>query len=39
MGLEKITFGWYLRHISFVCLLGYLGGILVYWLERMFIFC
>ena len=39
MGLEKITFGWYLRHISFVCLLGYLAGILVYWLERTFIFC
>ena len=39
MGLEKITFGWYLRHISFVCLLGYLAGILIYWLERTFIFC
>ena len=39
MGLEKITFGWYLRHISLACLLGYLGGILVYWLERMVIFC
>ena len=39
MGLEKITFGWYLRHISLVCLLGYLAGILIYWLERTFIFC
>ena len=39
MGLEIITFGWYLRHISFVCLLGYLAGILIYWLERTFIFC
>ena len=24
---------------EFVCLLGYLAGILIYWLERTFIFC
>ena len=30
MGLEKIEFGWYLRKISGVALLGYLGGALVY---------
>ena len=38
MGLEKITFGWYMRNITLVGLLGYLAGMLVYWLERMFIF-
>lgn len=34
MGLEKITFGWYLRNISLVTFVGYLAGILVYWLEK-----
>lgn len=31
MGLEKITFGWYLRHVSWTVLLGYLSGIAAYW--------
>lgn len=30
MGLEKIEFGWYLRKISGLALLGYLGGAFVY---------
>lgn len=30
MGLEKISFGWYLRHISWLALLGYFAGALVY---------
>ena len=34
MGLEKITFGWYLRHISWVAFAGYVAGILIYWLEK-----
>jgi len=38
MGLEKITFGWYMKHISWIALLGYLAGIVCYWLERTFIF-
>ena len=38
MGLEKITFGWYLRHISWIVLVGYLAGIAVYWLEKAFLF-
>lgn len=38
MGLEKITFGWYLRNITLVGLVGYLAGMLVYWLERAFLF-
>ncbi len=30
MGLEKIHFGWYLRHISWLALLGYFAGAMVY---------
>ena len=26
MGLEKMNFGWYLKHISWLALLGYLAG-------------
>ena len=38
MGLEKITFGWYLKKITWIVFVGYLAGIFVYWLERTFIF-
>ncbi|MCR5078038.1 MAG: sodium:proton antiporter NhaD [Prevotella sp.] len=38
MGLEKITFGWYMKHISWIALVGYLAGILCYWIIREFIF-
>lgn len=38
MGLEKITFGWYMKKITWVAFVGYLAGMLVYWLERMLIF-
>ena len=34
MGLEKITFGWYMKHITWVALVGYLAGMLIYWLEK-----
>ena len=34
MGLEKITFGWYLKKMTWVAFTGYLAGMLVYWLER-----
>ena len=34
MGLEKITFGWYMKHITWVAFVGYIFGILAYWLER-----
>ena len=37
MGLEKITFGWYMKRISWIAFLGYLAGILCYWVEKMFI--
>lgn len=35
MGLEKISFGWYLRNFSGLALLGYLCGIGVYMLEKL----
>ena len=38
MGLEKITFGWYMKKITWVAFTGYIAGILVYWLERMLLF-
>ena len=38
MGLEKITFGWYMRHISLLAFVGYLAGIICYWLEKTFLF-
>ncbi len=38
MGLEGISFGWYMKHITWVAFLGYIAGIFVYWLERTFIF-
>ncbi|MGL5012688.1 MAG: sodium:proton antiporter NhaD [Bacteroidales bacterium] len=33
MGLEKISFGWYLKKISLIALIGYLVGIAVYVLQ------
>ncbi|MBQ2483802.1 MAG: sodium:proton antiporter, partial [Muribaculaceae bacterium] len=38
MGLEKITFGWYLRRITPIALVGYLAGMVCYWVLRTFIF-
>ena len=38
MGLEKITFGWYMKKITWIAFVGYLAGILIYWLEKTFIF-
>lgn len=37
MGLEKITFGWYMKHISWLALAGYLIGELSYFVIREFI--
>jgi Na+/H+ antiporter NhaD/arsenite permease-like protein len=33
MGLEKITFGWYVKKISWIALLSYFAGIGVYFLQ------
>ncbi len=38
MALENIDFIWYMKKISWLALLGYLTGILVYWLQNEFIF-
>ena len=38
MGLEKISFGWYMKHISWIAFLGYIAGIFSYVLLRTFIF-
>lgn len=38
MGLEKITFGWYMKYISWVAFLGYIAGIVSYWALRTFVF-
>ena len=37
MGLEKITFGWYMKHISWIAFLGYVAGILNYWVIRTYL--
>ena len=38
MGLEKITFGWYMKKITWIVFVGYLAGILTYWVEKTFFF-
>ena len=35
MGLQNISFGWYLKHFSWLACLGYLAGILTYWLQSI----
>ena len=37
MGMEKITFGWYLKKILWIALVGYFAGIAVFLLMRNFI--
>ena len=34
MGLEKITFGWYMKHITWIAFVGYMAGILAYYVQR-----
>ena len=36
MGLEKITFGWYLKKMTWIAFVGYLAGIGCYWVEKLF---
>lgn len=38
MGLEKIDFIWYMKKISWLALIGYLGGIAIYWLQDILLF-
>ncbi len=35
MGIEKIPFMWYVRKITGLAFLGYVGGMLVIWLETL----
>ena len=35
MGLEKISFGWYLKKITWIAFAGYLAGIGCYWVEKL----
>ena len=34
MGLERISFGWYLKHISWLVFVGYVAGIVTYWFQN-----
>lgn len=36
MGMEKVNFFWYVRHVSWIALVSYLGGIGVYLLQYSF---
>lgn len=38
MGLERISFGWYLKRITPIAFAGYIAGMFSYWLLRTFIF-
>jgi len=38
MGLEKVTFGWYLKRISLIAFIGYITGAAAYILQQMIIF-
>ena len=38
MGLEKISFGWYLKRMTWVAFAGYLAGIFCYWLLDKLVF-
>ena len=38
MGLERISFGWYMRNVTWIAFVGYVAGILCYWLEKTYIF-
>lgn len=34
MGLEHISFGWYMKNITWIAFVGYVAGILCYWAEK-----
>ena len=34
MGLEKITFGWYLKNFTWIAAIGYLSGMICYWAQK-----
>lgn len=38
MGLEKISFGWYMKKITWIAFVGYFAGIICYWALKSFFF-
>lgn len=38
MGLEKISFGWYLKHFSLLALVGMISGMAIYYVQRLLFF-
>ena len=38
MGLERISFGWYMKNVTWIAFVGYVAGIVCYWLEKTYIF-
>ena len=38
MGLEHISFGWYMKNVTWIAFVGYLAGIVFYWFEKSFLF-
>lgn len=38
MGLERIPFGWYVKKMSFLAFIGYVGGIAAYIVQRYILF-
>jgi len=37
MGIEKIKFGWYLRHVGWLALIGYFAGAAVYLAQHQWL--
>ena len=37
MGIEKISFTWYMKRITWLAFIGYISGIAVIWLETLFL--
>lgn len=38
MGLEHISFGWYMKNVTWIAFIGYVAGIICYWLEKTCLF-
>ncbi|MBQ0072651.1 MAG: sodium:proton antiporter NhaD [Prevotella sp.] len=34
MGLEHISFGWYMKNVTWIAFIGYVAGIACYWAEK-----
>lgn len=38
MGLEHISFGWYMKNVTWIAFVGYVAGIVCYWFEKTYIY-